>query len=655
MGSTQGGPVWQPTPQQVEDANITAFARFVAGRRGLEFNGYDSLWDWSTSQVAQFWSDLWEFFDLGPRVDTADVLGGTSMRDAHWFSTTHVNFAQTLLTRGRPDGPAIITVGEGGDSVELSWEEMRTQVESIASALRIAGVETGDRVVGYLPNIAEAVVAFLATAWIGAIWSSVGQDYAPSAAVDRFSQLEPKVMVTADGYRFAGKEHPRLEQAQAILGSLPTVQSVILIDRIGADDAPGSWLAWSDLVQTAGACDAAVVPFSHPLWVLFSSGTTGIPKGLVHSHGGILIEMVKQMGLHWDLRRDDRVFWFTSPSWVMWNLQLSTLTVGGSIVCYDGAPTYPGPSTLWQVVSDHEVTFFGSSPGFLQATLDAGIRPHQQFDLTSLRAMGSTGSPLPPHLHRWCAEDVGAIPLYSMSGGTDIAGAFCGGVPTVAIWPGELAVRCLGVAIDAWDGDGHPVRGQVGEMVITEPMPSMPIHLWNDPDGERYRKAYFSMFPNAWRQGDWITLTERNSIVIHGRSDSTLNRNGVRMGSADIYSAIDERVPQIHEALVIGAEMPDGSYWMPLFVVLEDGETVSAELVAQISAAIREGASPRHVPDTVIQVRGIPHTKTGKKLEVPVKRILQGADVSTVVKTDAVDDPSLLAEYVEIAATHLTV
>jgi acetoacetyl-CoA synthetase len=334
----------------------------------------------------------------------------------------------------------------------------------------------------------------------------------------------------------------------------------------------------------------------------------------------------------------------------MWNLQLSTLAVGGSIVCYDGAPAYPDPSALWRIVSDQEVTFFGSSPGLLQATVDGGVVPRERFDLAQLRAMGSTGSPLPPHLHHWCAEAVGAIPLHSMSGGTDIAGAFCGGAPTVPIWPGELSVRCLGVAIDAWDADGHPLRRDVGEMVITKPMPSMPTHLWNDPDGQRYADTYFDMFPTAWRQGDWVTVTDRNSIVIHGRSDSTLNRHGVRMGSADIYSAIDERIPQVREALVIGAEMPDGSYWMPLFVVLEEGQVVTDDLVRRLAVVIRVGASPRHVPDEVVQVRGIPHTKTGKKLEVPVKRILQGADVASVVKPDAVDDPDLLKDFVEIAA-----
>jgi acetoacetyl-CoA synthetase len=355
------------------------------------------------------------------------------------------------------------------------------------------------------------------------------------------------------------------------------------------------------------------------------------------------------MVLHWDLRVDDRVFWYTSPSWVMWNLQLSTLVTGGSILCYDGSPTFPDPSTLWRLVAEHGITFFGTSPGYLQASENAGVRPAKDFDLSRLRAMGSTGSPLAPYLHRWARDEVGALPLWSMSGGTDIAGAFVGGAPTVRIWPGEISVRCLGVAMEAWDEQGHPVYDEVGELVVHRPMPSMPVFLWDDPDRSRYTEAYFSTFPGAWRQGDWITINERGSVVIHGRSDSTLNRNGVRMGSADIYAAV-ETIPEVTEALVIGAEQADGTYWMPLFVVLDDGLALDDALVERIRRAIREKASPRHVPDEVIAVPGIPHTRTGKKLEVPVKRILQGAPPETVANPDAVDDATLLRPFVDLAA-----
>jgi len=357
---------------------------------------------------------------------------------------------------------------------------------------------------------------------------------------------------------------------------------------------------------------------------------------------------LKQMVLHWDLRADDRVFWYTSPSWVMWNLQLSTLVTGGSILCYDGSPTYPDPSTLWRLAAEHGVTFLGTSPGYLQASENAGVRPAADFDLRPLRAMGSTGSPLAPYLHQWAKEEVADLPLWSMSGGTDVAGAFVGGAPTVPIWPGEISVRCLGVAIESWDENGKPVYDEVGELVVRRPMPSMPVRLWDDPDGSRYAEAYFSTFPGAWRQGDWITITVRGTVVIHGRSDSTLNRHGVRMGSADIYAAV-ETVPEVTEALVIGAEQPDGSYWMPLFVVLDEGVELDDALVDRIRTAIREKASPRHVPDEVVAVPGIPHTRTGKKLEVPVKRILQGAAPDKVANPDAVDDAGLLRPFVDLA------
>jgi acetoacetyl-CoA synthetase len=566
-----------------------------------------------------------------------------------------VNFAGYLLAQGEPDEVAVVGADEAGTVVTLTRQELREQVAALATTLTRLGVGSGDVVVGYVPNVPEAVVAFLATACLGATWSSVGQDYAPAAVIDRFAQLRPKVLVTADGYHFNGRAHSRIGALDELRAGLGTVEHVILLERLHAEvdvDRGGSdgCLSWEEAVSAPGLrLRPVAVPFDHPMWVLFSSGTTGLPKGLVHGHGGFLVETLKQMSLHWDLRPDDRVFWYTSPSWVMWNLQLSTLAVGGSILCYDGSPTFPDPSTLWRLVAEHGVTFFGTSPGYLQASENAGVRPAADLDLSHLRAMGSTGSPLAPYLHRWARDEVGDLPLWSMSGGTDIAGAFVGGAPTVPIWPGEISVRCLGVAMEAWDEQGEPVYGEVGELVVHRPMPSMPVRLWDDPDGSRYRDAYFSKYPGAWRQGDWITITERGSVVIHGRSDSTLNRNGVRMGSADIYAAV-ETIPEVTEALVIGAEQADGTYWMPLFVVLEEGRSLDDPLVDRIRNAIRDKASPRHVPDEVIAVPGIPHTRTGKKLEVPVKRILQGAPPERVAKPGAVDDAGLLQPFVDLAA-----
>ena len=646
-GAAPEAPLWQPSEADVARANLTRFQEFLLTTRGLAFDDYNALWRWSVTDLEGFWAALWEFFDLDEMSGYDAVLSDESMPGAQWFPGAHLNFVGYLLAQGDPDSVAIVSVDESGPVSRLTWGEMRSQVASLASTLTRLGVRAGDVVAGYLPNIGESVVAYLAAASLGAIWSSVGQDYAPSAVVDRFAQLRPKVLFTSDGYRFNGREHSRVDAVAEIRKGLGTVEHVIMVSRLGAGPA-ADCLPWEEAVSGAASLEPVVVPFDHPMWVLFSSGTTGIPKGLVHGHGGFLVETLKQMVLHWDLRTDDRVFWYTSPSWVMWNLQLSTLVTGGSILCYDGSPTYPDPSTLWRIVAEHGITFFGTSPGYLQASENAGVRPAKDFDLSRLRAMGSTGSPLAPYLHRWAREQVGGLPLWSMSGGTDIAGAFVGGAPTVPIWPGQISVRCLGVAMEAWDEHGHPVYDEVGELVVHRPMPSMPVFLWDDADRSRYTEAYFSTFPGAWRQGDWITITDRGSVVIHGRSDSTLNRNGVRMGSADIYAAV-ETIPEITEALVIGAEQADGTYWMPLFVVLDQGMTLDDALVERIRRAIREKASPRHVPDEVIAVPGIPHTRTGKKLEVPVKRILQGAPPERVANPDAVDDANLLRPFVDLA------
>lgn len=646
---TSPEPLWRPGPAAGE-SRISRFQEFLAASRGLTFTDYDALWRWSVEELEEFWAAVWEHFELARISGYDEVLACESMPGARWFTGAELNFTSYLLGQGSPQDIVIVDADESGVTATWTRADLRRQVAALAASLASLGVTRGDRVVGYLPNVGETIVAFLATASLGAVWSCVGQDYAAAAVVDRFGQLEPKVLITANGYRFNGKVQDRNAAVAEVRAALPGLTATVLLVRpgISTPDDDDSWHDWAKLTAGNVGLDAVRVPFDHPLWVLFSSGTTGLPKGLVHGHGGVLVETLKQMALHWDLRADDRVFWYTSPSWVMWNLQMSTLVLGGSVVCYDGSPTHPDPSVLWKLVADTGVTFFGTSPGYLQATEKAGLRPASDFDLGALRAMGSTGSPLPATLHRWAREHVGDLPLWSMSGGTDIAGAFVGGAPTVPIHPGELSVRCLGVALEAWDDQGRPVVDTVGEMVIRRPMPSMPVSLWHDPDGERLAETYYSMFPGVWRQGDWITVTSRGSVVIHGRSDSTLNRNGVRMGSADIYAAV-ETIPEIAEALVIGAEQPDGSYWMPLFVVLRKGVVLDDQLVDRVRDRIRELASPRHVPDEVIEVAGIPHTRTGKKLELPVKRVLQGAAADEVAKPGAVDDPALLDVFVRVA------
>ena len=630
---TDVAPQWEPTPQDIADARVTDFARFVHRRTGAPMPDYQSLWQWSVDDPAAFWGALWEYFELGDPPDR--VLDNPEMPGARWFPGVRLNYVDQIVRNARTDRPAILHVSEDGQVTELSWHELLRRTATFAQTLRSHGVAAGDRVVGYLPNIPEAIIAFLATASIGAIWSACGQDYSAKAALDRLGQLEPVVLVTADGYRYGGKTHDKRDDVAALQAGLPTLRATVLASELTAE-------------ADTNELDTVPVEFDHPLWILFSSGTTGLPKGILHGHGGVVLEHLKAIALQSDIGADDTFFWYTSPSWMMWNFQVAGLLVGATIVCYDGSPNYPNPDALWDIAAHVGATVLGTSPGYVLGCTKAGAVPRTEHDLSALRTVGITGSSLPPSSSLWLRDNVGErVQVASISGGTDVVSAFIGGVRTVPVWPGELSAPFLGVALDAWDESGKPVRGEVGELVITKPMPSMPVSFWNDPDGSRYRSAYFEMFPGVWRHGDWITITDHGSIVVHGRSDSTLNRHGIRMGSADIYQAV-ERLPEIAEALVIGAEQPDGGYWMPLFVVLADDAELTDELRDRIKRTIRDEVSPRHVPDDILVAPGVPHTRTGKKLEVPIKKLFQGADPARVVEKSAVDDPALLDWYANL-------
>jgi acetoacetyl-CoA synthetase len=626
-------PQWQPTERDIADARVTDFARFVQRRTGAPLTDYQSLWRWSVDDPAAFWGALWEYFELGAPPDR--VLDNAEMPGAQWFPGVRLNYVDQIVRNARPDRPAIVHVSEDGQATALSWHELLGRTAAFAQTLRSHGVTAGDRVVGYLPNIPEAVIAFLATASIGAIWSACGQDYSAKAALDRLGQLEPVVLVTADGYRYGGKSHDKRGDVATLQAGLPTLRATVLVSELTAEVDP------NDL-------ETVPVDFDHPLWILFSSGTTGLPKGIMHGHGGVVLEHLKAVALQSDIGTDDTFFWYTSPSWMMWNFQVAGLLVGATIVCYDGSPSYPRPDALWDIASRVGATVLGTSPGYVLGCAKAGAVPRTEHDLSALRTVGITGSSLPPSSSLWLRDNIGEhVQVASISGGTDVVSAFIGGARTVPVWPGELSAPFLGVAMDAWDESGKPVRGEVGELVITKPMPSMPVAFWNDADGSRYRSAYFEMFPGVWRHGDWITITDHGSVIVHGRSDSTLNRHGIRMGSADIYQAV-ERLPEIAEALVIGAEQPDGGYWMPLFVVLADDAELTDELRDRIKHTIRDEVSPRHVPDEIIVAPGVPHTRTGKKLEVPIKKLLQGADPDRIVERSAVDDPALLDWYAKL-------
>ncbi|WP_328438707.1 acetoacetate--CoA ligase [Nocardia puris] len=639
-------PQWVPTDRDIAGARITDFARFAAARTGVETSDYQQLWRWSVEDLPGFWHAVWDYFALG-EID-GEVLASAEMPGARWFPGTKLNYVDQIIRQVRTDRPAVLAVHEDEPVREVSWIELIDATASFARYLRSAGVGPGDRVVGYLPNIPEAIVAFLATASIGAIWSACGQDYSPKAALDRLGQLAPVVLVTADGYRFGGKTHDKRADIAALREGFGTLRATVAVSRLGLE-VPGA-TPWAEAIapDDSTVIETEAVAFDHPLWIVFSSGTTGLPKGIVHGHGGVLLEHLKAVALQSDIGPDDTFLWYTSPSWMMWNFQIAGLLVGATVVTYDGSPTYPAPDALWRIASDVRATVLGTSPGYVLACIKAGTVPRADHDLSALRSVGITGSALPPSSALWLRDNVGEhIPVNSISGGTDVVSAFIGGVRAVPVWPGELSAPYLGVALDAYDTEGKPVRGEVGELVVTAPMPSMPVQFWNDPDGRRYHDAYFDMFPGVWRHGDWITITDHGSIVVHGRSDSTLNRHGIRMGSADIYQAV-ERLPEVAEALVIGVERPDGGYWMPLFVLLAPGADLTDELRARISAVIRTEVSPRHVPDEIIAAPGIPHTRTGKKLEVPIKKLFQGADAARVVERSAVDDPDLLDWYAGI-------
>ncbi|WP_329072362.1 acetoacetate--CoA ligase [Amycolatopsis sp. NBC_01480] len=643
--STQ--PSWVPSDTEVEQARITDFARYASARTGHDLTGgYQQLWDWSVRDLDGFWSAVWDYFGLPARPQGQPALAREEMPGSVWFPGSTLNYTAEVF-RGRDDaGIAAIGVAETGAPVEVSWGELRRQVGSVAAALSGLGVRPGDRVVGYLPNSIEAMVAFLATASLGAIWAVCGLDYVGSAAEARFAQLEPTVLFTATRSQHGGRLIDRSEDVAGLRAALPTLAATIVIDD--ADSVPGA-VSWSSAAGGDAGMDPVPVPFDHPLWVLFSSGTTGRPKGMVHGHGGVVVEQLKQFAFHHNLGPSDRILWYTTPSWMMWNSLVGSLLVGSTVVCYDGSPAFGRPDALWELAARLRVTVLGTSPGYLASCRKAGVRFRE---LEALLRLGVTGSPLPADLYDWVAGEVGPrVQVVSSSGGTDVVTAFVSASPTTPVWAGELSAACLGVALESWGPDGKPVRDAVGELVVRRPMPSMPVRFWNDPDGSRYRDAYFGTFPGVWRHGDWTTITGRGSVIIHGRSDATLNRHGVRMGSSDIYGPVEE-LDEVKEALVIGVELAGGEYWMPLFVTTADGVVLDEALRERIREAIRHGASPRHVPDEIVAAPGIPHTRTGKKLEVPVKRLLRGDDPATVADPGSIDQPGLLGWYHEFGVAH---
>lgn len=645
----EGTVLWEPSPQRRTDANVTRFSAWLKTHKGLDLADYQALWSWSVHDLEAFWECIWQYFDVQASAPYSTVLSTRRMPGASWFAGAELNYAQHVLRQRPADGIALVFESEVRPMTEITWGQLTHQVAAVASYLRGLGVGQGDRVVSYMPNIPETIAAFLAVASLGAIWAGSSPDFGTASVIDRFSQIEPKVLFTVDGYRYGGKDFDRRDAVQQIRAALPTLEHTVLVPYLDADAQWEQCPTWQHLTASGGEPVYAQVPFGHPLWVVYSSGTTGLPKPLVHSHGGILLEMLKFLGLHGDVKAGDRFFWFSTTGWIMWNILQGSLLHGATAVLFDGNPGYPDLRRLWRFAQDARCTFFGTSAPFLLACLQAGITPGKEYDLSRVTGVGSTGAPLPPEGFAWVYENVGSdLWLTSASGGTDIASGFVGGVPTLPVRAGELQCRCLGVKVEAFDEAGKALLGEVGELVVTAPMPSMPIYLWNDADGRRYHDSYFDTYPGVWRHGDWIRFTASGSSVIEGRSDSTLKRMGVRMGSNDFYSVI-ETMPEISESLIVGLDLPGGKYWMPLFVVPQPGMALDAALIAKIMQRIRSAMSPRHVPDAVLAIDAVPRTLNGKKLEVPVKKVLLGWPLAKAVNLGSVANPQALQCFVAMA------
>jgi acetoacetyl-CoA synthetase len=642
---THGDVLWSPPADVREHSQVGAYLGWLEEHRGRRFEGYADLWQWSVDDLPGFWGSVWEHAALGPAVADDRVLTQRSMPGATWFPDVRLSYAERAL-RGDPQRIAVVSLSQSREERSLNLGELRDHVARARTGLQRLGVGPGDRVVAYLPNVAETIVAFLATASLGAVWASCAPEFGTASVVARFQQIEPKVLLTVDGYRYGAKAVDRTAEVAELQAALPGLAATVLVPYLDPDARLEGTTTWDDLLDESGPLEFEQVPFAHPLYVLYSSGTTGLPKPIVHCHGGILVEHAKALGLHKDIGPDDRFFWFSTTGWMMWNFLVSGLVVGATVVCFDGDPGYPDLGTLWAMADRERLTSFGTSAPFLMACRKEGLTPGKDNDLSALRSVGSTGAPLPAVGFEWVYEAVKPdVVLSSISGGTDVCSAFVGGSVLLPVRSGVIAARCLGVQAEALSPTGEPLVGEQGELVVSEPMPSMPVGFWGDDDGTRYRAAYFERFPGRWHHGDWITIEADGSCVISGRSDATLNRGGVRLGTADFYTVV-EAFDEVQDSLVVHLDDPEGGPGrLLLFVVLAPGSALDDDLRSRLAAALRTSLSPRHVPDAVHAVPAVPRTLSGKKLEVPVKRILLGQAVEDVASKDALADPGALDAF----------
>jgi len=638
-------PLWTPDRKQIERANLTRFIAFVNREYALELADYDDLYAWSIRCIPDFWEALWSFVGIRASRPFETVLENPEMPGATWFRGARLNFAENLL-RFRDERIALIAVREGGEvAARLSYAELYRLTARLARFLREAGVSAGDRVAGFLPNSVEAVVAMLAASSLGAVWSSCSPDFGFKGVMDRFGQIEPKVLFTADGYRWNGKKIDSLERAAEVVRSAPTIERVVVVPFLAEKPdrslLPEAMLWEEALVNDADSIDFAQLPFDHPLYILYSSGTTGAPKCMVHGAGGTLLQHAKELLLHTDLRREDVVFYYTTCGWMMWNWLVSALFAGASVVLYDGSPAWPDAGVLWRLAETLDISVFGTSARFIELCRKEGVHPGRECDLSRLRALLSTGSPLSVEGFEWIYREVKAeLQLASISGGTDLVSCFMLGSPIDPVYPGEIQKRGLGMKVEAWSEEGKPLVGAKGELVCTAPFPSMPVRFWNDPDGSKYRAAYFEDFPGVWRHGDFIEITPHGGVIVYGRSDAILNPGGVRIGTAEIYR-VTEELPEVTDALVVGQRW-EGDVRVVLFVVLREGEALDEALKRKICDAIRREASPRHVPGKIVAVPAVPYTLNGKKVEIAVARVIHGEEVKN---REALANPEALECY----------